>query len=90
MGVSSTRGTFDPEASSRMVYVRIWTFGRDEESSVAIVDVNEAGVGAREMLITCSRPAKHIESTTCPLKKSTSMDLSWMNRGWVSKSSDAK
>jgi hypothetical protein len=31
-----------------------------------------------------------MESTTSPLKKSSSMDLSCMYCGWVSKSSEAK
>jgi len=49
-----------------------------------------AGVGVQVTLITCSMPGRHIESITSPLKKSVSMDSSWMKRGCVSNSSEAK
>jgi len=76
------------------VYVRIWTFGREEgepsEVLGAVVEVREEGVGEQETLMTCSRPGRQMESTTWPLKKSSSMDLSCVYCGWVSKSSEAK
>jgi len=50
----------------------------------------DSGVGAQETLMTCSSPGRHMESISSPLKKSMSMDFSWMNRGCVSKSSEAK
>ena len=60
-------------------------------SSVPEVDVvREEGVGDKEMLMTYSIPARHIASIISPLKKSTRIDFNWMNRGCVSKSSDAK
>lgn len=101
MGVSSTRGVRVPDASKRTVYARMCTFGSWLASagafgfdacrvSVAIVELSDFGVGAREMLMTCSRPVRQIESMTSPLKKSISMDFNWMNRGCVSKSSEAK
>lgn len=57
----------------------------------AAVDVvSEAGVGPKLTLMMHSRPARHIESTTSPLKKSSKRDFSWMNRGCVRKRSEAK
>ena len=60
----------------------------------AVIDVaavvREDGVGPREMDMTCSMPERRIPSDGSPLKKSRRMDLSWMNREWVSKSSEAK
>ncbi len=68
------------------------TFGREDVSSCDEVAVllSEEGVGPQVILITCSIPGRHIDSISSPLKKEISMDLSWMKRGWVSKSSDAK
>ena len=43
--------------------------------------LSAAGVGAHETLITCSKPGRHIDSISSPLKKSIKMDLSCMNRG---------
>ena len=93
IGVSSTRGTRVPEERRRVVYVRMWTFGRfltESESDVDVVPFDEGGVGESETLMTCSRPGRQIESITSALKKSINRDLSWMNRGWVSNSSEAK
>jgi hypothetical protein len=63
----------------------MWIFGRIFESSVAfgLVSVSfavfrEAGVGPTETLMTCSSPARWIESMTSTLKKSRRMDLSWI------------
>ena len=77
------------------------TFGSDARSSVGVAVEDEAcsvevaalsvgGVGPREMLMTCSIPARCIASMTSPLKKSMSIDFSWMKRGCESNSSDAK
>ena len=83
MGVSSTRGMRVPEERRWVVYVRMCTFGSEEEGmglfgllGLTVVVVRDAGVGAQETLMTCSMPERHIESTTSPLKKSSSMDLS--------------
>jgi hypothetical protein len=64
-------------------------------SSVVVADivggeVEREGVGPREMDMTCSTPERRIPSEGSPSKKSRRMDLSWMNRGWVSNSSEAK
>jgi hypothetical protein len=93
MGVSSTSRIRVPEERRRMVYVRIWTLTRfkDEGSSDCMpLQYKDGGVGARETLITCSRPGRHIESITSALKKSMRTDLSRMNRGLRSNRSDAK
>ena len=66
------------------------TFGRAEGAESVAVEVREAGAGAQETLMTWSRPGRQMESRASPLKKSRSMDLSWMYCGWVSKSSEAK
>lgn len=66
-------------------------------SSVVVADIvgvaeveREEGAGPREMDMTCSMPERRIPSEGSPSKKSRRMDLSWMNRGWVSNSSEAK
>jgi hypothetical protein len=82
IGVSSTLGTREPEASSRVVYVRRCTFGReavDEAASSAVF--SPAGVGAQETLMTCSMPLRCIELISSPLKNEMSMDFSWTNLG---------
>lgn len=62
----------------------------DDAWSVDVAAVSVGGVGPSETLMMCSRPARWMASTTSPLKKSISMDLSWMNRGCESKRSEAK
>lgn len=97
MGVSSTRGIRVPEDRRLVVYVLMCTLGREDGAgswgglrAAVVVEVREEGVGAQETLMTCWRPWRQMESTTSPLKKSSSIDFSWMYCGWVSKSSDAK
>ena len=45
-----------PEERRRVVYVRIWTFGREEADSLevlgVVVEVRDEGVGEQETLIT--------------------------------------
>ena len=74
-----------PEFKRLVVYVRMWTFGREERSSgpvwfrgVALREalLREVGVGAQDTDMTCSRPVRHIESIISPLKKDRSIDLS--------------
>jgi len=68
MGVNSTLGTRVPEDKSRVVYVRMWTFGRLATSSAGALLgyifvealLRDSGVGARVILITCSKPARQI------------------------------
>ena len=86
--MSSTRGTRVPEAIIRIVNVRIWILGRLEVSSDEDdadpstvwrrddVVVKLVEVGPREMLITCSIPARWIASMISPPKKSQRSDLS--------------
>lgn len=66
--MSSARGTRVPDATIRTVKVRMCTFGRlvvssegDVPSTVwRSVEVlfNSAGVGPRDILMTCSTPAR--------------------------------
>lgn len=64
--------------------------GLSERVGLAEAEVRAAGVGPSEMLMMCSIPVRQMDSISSPLKKSIRRDLSCVNRGWVSKSSEAK
>ena len=83
-----TRGTRVPDGSVLIACVRICTLGRFLGTSSCLPPRGTNGVcrfvkGAILTLITCSNPGRHIE-------KAISSYLSWIQRRWVSKRSDAK
>ena len=46
-----------------------------ERKVVVVASFRDAGVGPTEILMTCSSPRRDIESTSSPLKKSSSIDF---------------
>lgn len=83
------------------MYVRMWTggrvartsleFGSVSELRVLEVELRDEGVGPRDTLMRHSIPVRRMASADgSALKRSRRRDFSWMKRGWVSKSSDAK
>lgn len=90
-------GTLVFDDLSESVYVRMRIGGKSDESSstlpangAACVEPGGMGRGPSWMDITCSIPARAIESMASPLKRHRSRDFNCMNLGCVSKRGDAK